>query len=96
MVAARLERPLSDDGLEGHFRALVSAGDRLAAVHLVMPYGWAYHLQRDTTGRVSASIAARDLGHQEVVESDDEGVALLAALALALQSGPTAAVLAWR
>ena len=86
-VAARFDGALDNGTLDGHFTKLLQAGDRLAAVLMLLPEHCSYSLQMDFAGKVQAKIALADRAKFASVENNDEAAALLAALALAAQSG---------
>lgn len=91
------QRSLSDDNVEKHFSFLLEKGDRLAAVHLLLPYDWPYSLGRDGDGRVSARIELSNSSRR--VDRDEEGTALLGAMAEAVRelglSPPVANDVGW-
>jgi hypothetical protein len=87
VVARRLDGALDEGRLEEHFEDLLKAGDRLAAVFMLLPDHCSYSLQRDANGRVEAGISLSNAIKPATVHNDDEAAALLAALAAAVQSG---------
>lgn len=85
LLADRLQDAFdSDEGLQRHFDALVAAGDRLAAVLLLIPYDWEYSLHRDKNHRSRARVGPAGRDPTQEVESADEACAMLAALAKAV------------
>lgn len=83
---ARTLHPDLDDGEEAHLELLLDKGDRLAAAMLLLPYPWGFRLERSSEGLVHASVDLPQRGPQEEVTSDDEGAAMLGAIAATLGS----------
>ena len=82
---ARTIAPDFDAGLNDHLEMLLASCDRLAAALLILPSSWGYRIERSCDGLVSASIELPlGRGPQEPVFSDEEGAALLGAIASSL------------
>ena len=76
--------PNASQDLEEHLGLLLSHGDRLAAVILLLPPGWGFSLQRSCNGRSVASARQVPTSVPQFCEAEDEAAALLGALATAL------------
>ena len=87
-IAGRLGGSLDDGGLDRHFRILLNAGDRLAAALLLLPGDWGYSLHRDNGGQITATVFPPSISLVRTVQSDEEGAALLAAIAVTWTRGP--------
>lgn len=87
LVASRLGGALDDDGLDRHFQILLNAGDRLAAALLLLPGDWGYALHRDNSGQITATVFPPSISLVRTVQSDEEGAALLAAIAVTWAPG---------
>jgi hypothetical protein len=82
-------RPDWDAGLDAHMDVLLKHRDRLAAALLAVPDQWGFRLERDLNGRSVASVTMPDQrGAQRLVDSDDEGAAILGALASTMGIDP--------
>ena len=85
---ARTLYPDFDDGLSDHLDLLLDRNDRLAAALLIVPGPWGYRIERSCEGATTATIELpHGQGLQESVVSDEEGAAMLGAVANTLRIG---------
>lgn len=88
-ACARLARAVRPDWerecLDDHLASLIAIGDRYAAAMLLLPAAWGYRVSRSLDAQVTAAVELPDgRGWQEEVCSDNEGAAVLGALAATL------------
>jgi hypothetical protein len=81
--------PNMDDGDARHLEILLGTGDRLAAALMLVPANWGYQVHRSCEGDVTVRLELPGRGPQPDLTSDDEGAAVLGAIAATL--GPLSA-----
>jgi hypothetical protein len=84
LAAGLLGNTLDDELLASHFTDLLRRHDRLAAVMLLLPGNWGYTIHRNNTGQTTATVVPPYQASLRTVQSNEEGAALLAAIAVSL------------
>jgi hypothetical protein len=84
LAAGLLGNTLDDELLERHFTTLLQRHDRLAAALLLLPGNWGFTIHRNNGGQTTATVMPPFRARLKTVQSNEEGAALLAAIAVSL------------